>query len=212
MNRALTTLLIGFGGIGVGAILVVGLRLLAPQHAKAATLAAEPVAAVAPADTSRLEGRLERLETQQTRAAPVATASGTAAVAAPAPAPTQTPEEAQAEWIGRGAARQAQLAVEPRDAAWSKKTTERFQKEFSQLGAAAHFTVADLDCKTTSCMAKLRWDSYRDAESSWRDVMHAPYATRCAREVFTPVPTAGEMDKPYEASVFFDCIEDRAAQ
>jgi hypothetical protein len=129
-----------------------------------------------------------------------------------APQRTQTSEEASAEWARHKADREAQVAAEPVDRAWSRHATAAFRKEFEDLGTKAQFTVTDVQCKTTSCLAKVRWDSYAQAGQHWRDVLHARYSQNCAREVFVPSPPVDQTDAPYEASAYFDCTADRGNQ
>jgi hypothetical protein len=215
MNRIFTKIGIGAPGLATGTLIVIALisSLQHQKHKSASPPDPESTALPGLSDTSDLEARLQRLEQ---RAAPVPTAATASAAPSasgqgtPAPVATQSPEEARARWAARGAERAAQVAAEPRDAAWSRKAMDTFAKEFKQLGAMGHFTVSELDCKTTSCMAKLRWDSYSDAANGWRSVMHAAYKTTCSREVFAPLPNPEDADKPYTGSVYFDCTDDRA--
>lgn len=107
-------------------------------------------------------------------------------------------------------AREAQAAAEPEDRTWSREATASFPKEFEALGARGKLSVTDVTCKTTSCLAKLTWESYPDAVRSWRSVLHARYSKNCARKVFVPFPNPEQAEAAYEGTVFLDCTEDRA--
>jgi hypothetical protein len=112
----------------------------------------------------------------------------------------------------RKLARDAQIRAESDDPKWSRGAKQSFQNDFDKLSARGHFEVKDVECKTTSCLATVTWPSYAEAKKMWHGLLHANYAENCSREVLVPEPEQGQAGAPYDATVFFDCTEDRAQQ
>ncbi len=175
---------------------------------------ASPAAAEVPStvDTSGLELRIRQLEQRAAvetppRASSVPSVQAPASAGAPVSPP---PEEVARNWLETKKTREAQVASEPVDSRWSKEANAAFRKELGEIGARGKFTVGDVDCRTTSCLAKVDWGSYSDAESGWHQVMFGHYSKKCSRQVFVPAPDEEHVNAPYEGEVFFDCTEDRA--
>jgi hypothetical protein len=212
-KQFVTTLGAVVTGVVAGALLVTGVRSKLATASVAKPAAKEVVAApsTAPAgpDLRALQARLARLEAQGARGEHATPDDSAAAIAAPPSPPSQSAEEARAEWARHEADRKAQVAAEPVDRDWSRGASAAFRKDFEALGAKAGFTLTDVQCKTTSCLARVRWDSYAKAGEGWRDVLHARYAQNCAREVFVLPPSDDRAGAPYEATAFFDCAASR---
>jgi hypothetical protein len=213
MNRWIvaTGTLVAAGLFGGG---VVAARLLS-ERPEARAHAAEAVdAPAAAADTSNLELRIRQLEERAAPSPAQGAASSTAAPEARETAPSASvapsPEESTRRWLDQMAARKSQVAAEPEDRSWSREATAAFRKDFDALSARGKFKVSDVECKTTSCLAKLSWGSYADATKSWHGVLLARYTKNCAKQVFVPPPEPGQAGSAYEGTVFFDCTEDRA--
>jgi hypothetical protein len=196
-------------GAVVGGTTAAGLML----RRDTAKTEASPAAAEVPStvDTSGLELRIRQLERRAVETPP--RASSVPAVQAPASsgAPVSPPpEEVARNWLETKKIREAQVASESVDNKWSKEANAAFRKELGEIGARGKFTVGDVDCRTTSCLAKVDWGSYSDAESGWHQVMFGHYSKNCSRQVFVPAPDEEHLNAPYEGEVFFDCTDDRA--
>lgn len=199
MKRSTMILLLGMALVG-GIAAAFGLQLRGrPARPKSAientvevSVAPEPAISV-----------VRTFDTSANAVAPLASA-------AVAPPPQQSAEDAARQWAEQQRAREAQVAAEPVDRNWSREATASFRKDFETLGARDRFQVTDLECKTTSCLAKLSWGSYGDARKTWHDVLHGRYEKGCARQVFVPPPDQGQSDSSYEGTVYFDCTQDRA--
>jgi hypothetical protein len=98
---------------------------------------------------------------------------------------------------------------EARDASWASSTEAALRSELDGLGGDIGFQVRDIDCRTTTCVARLNWPSHGDALRQRRRVAQAAYSKECSREVYSP-PVADGTAGPYEATVLFDCESDRA--
>jgi hypothetical protein len=182
--------------------------------AGALSLSDSPETAANTADLDRFELRIQQLEAHRASSS-APTASAASIATASAITPTSGPsglsrEESARRWLETMRQREAQVAAEPDDRAWSQHATATFRKEFEAMGRPGKFWVTDLECKTTSCLAKLRWASYGDAAKSWRSVLHGRYERNCARQVFVPPPEPGRTDSAYEPTMFLDCTADRA--
>jgi hypothetical protein len=209
MNRTiLVTLFSSLVALATGSIVTARMRSDARPEVR--TIQVETTAATSadPAgarEYDALESRIRQLEMRS--AAAVAPAS----VEAPKPPPPQqSEEEARREAVEKVASRKALVAAEADDPRWSRAATASFRKDFEALGARGRFTVKDIECKTTSCLATLSWGSYSDARRAWRAVLHARTEKNCAREVLVAPPEQSQMDAPYDGTVFLDCTEDRA--
>jgi hypothetical protein len=133
--------------------------------------------------------------------------------AAPAPSSSasrpadvrETQRAATAEYWGR---RLDSHEQEGRDARWAASTQAALQADLDGLGRNAGFQVRDVDCRTTTCLARLAWPSRDDAMRQTRRVTQAAYSKSCTREIYAPPPAAGTAG-PYEGEVLFDCESDR---
>lgn len=71
--------------------------------------------------------------------------------------------------------------------------------------------IEQVDCRTTSCSVKARWDSYEDAVRTSRFIIANPHnKLRCATEILLPDPA--DRSQPYEATALFDCTKARIAE
>jgi hypothetical protein len=209
MTRSMIAMgiLVLFGLVG-GGVVAAALLSRARRDVHGPKAETTPIAFEVPAgkaDTSGLEFRIRELEARaQQSTAPVA------ASAPPSASVDPSPEESSRRWLDEKRAREAQVAAEPDDRRWSQEATASFRKEFESLGVRDKFKVTDVECKTTSCLAKLTWGSYSDAVKSWHHVLLARYTKNCARQVFVPHPEQDQGDSDYEGTVFLDCTGDRA--
>ncbi len=195
--------------LGVGAAVLTTLAIHRPgARAPGAVPASSPPSAVAAmsaspsrsAELAAIERRLAGLEAQERRAE-----------GAPAPAPEEAPPDPEQAW--REVRRQHDEALqrhreEPVDNAWSGQATSLLREDLGALADGRTFRLADLNCKTISCVATLEWPSFATASREARDVIAAPHRVNCATTVLTPAPD--DPAAPYRAEIFFDCAALRA--
>ncbi len=162
-------------------------------------------------DTEAAGAWIQRLERRAAETSPAAsTAAGAPEIVSARASSGPSPEEATQNVADLMKAREAQVAAEPDDPRWSRGAAAALRKNFEDLGIRSKFKVASLECRTTSCLAKLSWPSYDGAAKAWRSVLHAQTAINCARSVFVPPPEGDQGDREYEGTVYFDCTEARA--
>ena len=198
----------GFAAGGAGALLATSLHGLqwtpGPERLTAARAAADAPAkaAVVPSMSEpRLAALEEAVRTMQARAQAQAPAPDgarpAASVEAEAPPRASRPDE--------GAVHADLLArhnSEPVDPTWAPATTLTIQ---TQLAASpgTSYQLEGVDCRSTTCVANLRWSSRTAADQELDEVVGSTSAGPCTRRLTLP-NEAGERDA-YRASLFFDC-------
>jgi hypothetical protein len=125
------------------------------------------------------------------------------------PAPVfETQEEAAHRLSAAVAERERRHHADPRDVTWATSAEGTYVEDLRGLASSGDFQVRGVDCRTTSCRATLEWSSRSQAQAALRTVLHHNYVRNCAVELLLP-PT--ERAGAYEASVYFDCTDERAA-
>lgn len=131
------------------------------------------------------------------------------------PAYTQTSEQGQTErpftpaelaerWKAKWQAKIAGVQNEARDPAWAIQAELAFEKDFRERAHVLGARLVRLDCRSTSCLGRVEWDSYELAKSRFRDVVHADYSTRCANSI--DIGDAPEdRTRAHQAIVVFQC-------
>ena len=97
---------------------------------------------------------------------------------------------------------------EPIDYAWSEATTKLFQDDVQKLAAAHVFQMVDAKCKSTTCSVTVQWNDYGAALQNYSGLLHNDYQKPCFREVLLPEPAS--RDQPYQATVIYDCKDQRS--
>ena len=96
-------------------------------------------------------------------------------------------------------------AIDPH---WARSAQRQFHDDLSAWESRLGFETKAVDCRTTSCVATLSFTNYQTARASWMRVLTLPYGVNCTREVTLDEPT--EDGRPFETTVVFDCVDDRA--
>ena len=106
---------------------------------------------------------------------------------------------------------QAKLAAqdrETRDSAFAARqerlVTERLTGVTDDNGQALSVSLLSVDCRTTTCAARLRWADGARATDELHTLMRAVRPVGCAREIFVP-PGEVQPGAPVEAAFYFDC-------
>jgi hypothetical protein len=97
---------------------------------------------------------------------------------------------------------------EPVDQLWSQPSARRLREFLSALPTHSNFAVRSVDCRTSTCVAELRFPTYAVAQSTWRSILNIPNPLGCGTEITLedPQPAAPS----YDLSVVYDCGEVRA--
>jgi hypothetical protein len=196
-------------GVVVGALASVTLAGRRPPGPKPERGEAAQAAAVRQADLDRVEARLRLLESRPHQVVP----AGGAPVPSAAPkveegADEPTPEAGQAEFWDKVRRSVDAHIAEPADPAWAARTSASLSSDLTPLAEKGHFRVASLDCRTTTCLAKLDWPAGADVRHEYGKLLHEPYRANCTRSfVLEQKPSAsGEQ----EGLLLFDCESWRA--
>jgi hypothetical protein len=146
-----------------------------------------------------------RRASEQPLPAASAPATGDARVAERAePQPPPSHEELKRDWHRHFAERVQAASSEARDPSWAREVEHAFQSDFDQGRDRMQAELIRVDCKTSKCLAQVKWPSYRVARSRFPQIMHAAYTTNCAVAVDIGEEPA-KPDEPHQAAVVFEC-------
>jgi hypothetical protein len=118
-------------------------------------------------------------------------------------------EEQRARWISDHRAAIDRHTREENDPQWSSRAEKSLESLLRPLAANGNFQVESVDCRTTSCMAALVFDTYADARKTWPTILHARNHVGCITDIMLEDPDGGAK---YGVTVFYDCSEGRRAQ
>jgi len=120
---------------------------------------------------------------------------------------TSSPDEAARDLEQRFASDFAQHARDGRDSVWSAKAEGSLGSKLRSI--AGQREVRGVDCRMTSCVARLSWTNQAAARADYRNLLVASYEPNCATRIL--LPDAADPSASYEARLFFDCTEARAS-
>lgn len=91
-----------------------------------------------------------------------------------------------------------------RDPRWAAPTERAITDSLGKLAGDAHpsFSVAGVDCRTTTCVARLDWSDAAAARAEIRTLVQNADVS-CARQV--TLPDASSAAGSYQVAVLFDC-------
>ena len=93
--------------------------------------------------------------------------------------------------------------AEPVDSSWSASTTPSLRTGLETLAKDSKFTVKEVDCRSTSCIAVFDWPRYSDALSEYGKIAHARLDVNCSRGI--TLPDVQDKSQPLQATMYFDC-------
>lgn len=180
---------------GLGAPLLLGERAPRPPAPApvAAARAAEPPLGADPRVASlerRMAGVQQRLQAQETKEG--------------APKAGELPEARAEKERMAEAAHEAALALhrqEPRDAPWAREREQALTGQLTQAAPTVGMEVVGVDCRTTSCVARLRWADMATARGQIAALLDETARVGCARRIQFPDTGAA----PYEAELYLEC-------
>lgn len=118
----------------------------------------------------------------------------------PGASPEVTPIEAHAAAIARH-------MDSPMDLRWARASEESISSSLERLAARSGFSVANVECRSTSCLAEVGWADYRAALSSYESLLVEAYEPNCATEITLPDPI--DHGATYGATLVLDCSGSR---
>jgi len=166
----------------------------------------ERVPIIVQRDDDRLADRLSKLEAQMSAlpgspAEDPASASQRVGIAEP---PSSDPEARLRELRVYHEGRLQKHNDEPVDAQWSSSTQQLIKEDLGVLSQAAkRFTIEEVDCRTVTCVVRVRWSNY---DSAFHDVGHlasAQMRPSCATGIVLPEVT--DRSAPVAADLIMDC-------
>lgn len=96
-----------------------------------------------------------------------------------------------------------------RDPSWAAPTEATIVRELNAIDGG-RFDVDRVDCRTTSCLATVRWENYDQAVQDYPSILHGYFTVGCGRRVLLPEPA--DRNAEYSVRVIFDCEEARVEQ
>lgn len=86
---------------------------------------------------------------------------------------------------------------------WGREARYTFSEGISEVAPALGATVISVDCRTSSCVALLRWPNYDQARDSIARLTIAQYEPNCTRTTWLPPPD--EPSLVYEGALLLEC-------
>ena len=104
------------------------------------------------------------------------------------------------EFIGRHEA-------EPVETEWEKRKTEEIGSTLARLGTDLGFEVANLSCRSQTCVARVRWQSFEQAQAEYQAI--AFKSSICETMISLPPPESDAEGTEYEQVVLYKCERGR---
>jgi hypothetical protein len=101
----------------------------------------------------------------------------------------------------------ASHSQEPIDGAWARQTEGAFTADLTGLMKKVHGQLDSVDCRSSTCVAGLSFDTYSAARKASFGIVGNRYAENCVKTIFVPQPE--DPSSPYQARVLFDCSSTR---
>lgn len=98
-------------------------------------------------------------------------------------------------------------SIDPR---WSLQANRLLEADLGEVASRDHLQLIRVDCRTTTCLATIAWQSYASALSTYGDLLHGAYRVNCGRRILLPPPE--DRTRPYQAQLIFDCEGFRASE
>ncbi|MEQ9499925.1 MAG: hypothetical protein RIT81_23815 [Deltaproteobacteria bacterium] len=93
-------------------------------------------------------------------------------------------------------------AETPFEASWAEPAAAGLREELGRIAEDRAFTVAEVDCRSRSCVVTLDWPTYDGVMEDAGAVLHRT-TLPCANEAFVPPPD--DPAAPYRTEILFDC-------
>ena len=96
-------------------------------------------------------------------------------------------------------------SAQPANPAWSKSTEGVLRRGLENTAKTAGFRVSSVDCRTTSCVADLEWDTYSAMRQNLHTAVESSYDTLCARAAMPP--DEGRAGDKVTVPLILDCAD-----
>jgi hypothetical protein len=93
---------------------------------------------------------------------------------------------------------------EPRSA-WGRRAEGSIARDLEALVARIHARVLHVDCRSSTCAARLLFDDRAAAAAGFPEILQARYQEDCSVEVVLDDPTARDPSRPWETTALFRC-------
>lgn len=184
-------------GLGVGLMLMSGPRLREPRVREARPATPDVASASRPLPAPLVATRIVSDPLLAQRVAALEESAATQQPLSRAPVPSADEVEAMHD------ARVAQHGREPLSEGWAR-TTESVAREDFDYSQDGGYKLMNVDCRSTTCVLELTWQSRALALSGWKDALHKPSRLPCAREIVIPTG-AGTEGGEVSAQLILDC-------
>ncbi len=172
-----------------------------PPPSSALRAGAAQGAAPRSADLASIERRLQGLEAARQRPTDEATTP-------PHEEPPPDMEEARRESRRVHEEQIQRHRASPIDHGWADQAESMLREDLGKPAEGRSFHLADIECRTSSCVATLEWPSYEMAPRDAPFIAANSRKMNCATWVWTPHPD--DPAAPYRGEVVFDCSALRA--
>lgn len=98
--------------------------------------------------------------------------------------------------------------AEPVDGTWSGQATTELTNALHEIGVKGGFRVAQVDCRSKSCVATIEWPNYAAASAAWGEILVHQYRLPCRTSVYLEDPI--DVTPPYRTAVVYECPRDGA--
>ncbi len=102
----------------------------------------------------------------------------------------------------------ANFQSEPLDEEWAVSSSDLLRRNLADATADSEVEIVEVECRSTTCVATIRWPSYQTAFGSYRGLLVQPYSVNCRRSMSVPPPADPTIS--YEAHLFFRCERTRS--
>ena len=95
---------------------------------------------------------------------------------------------------------------ETRDSSWAGKAESAARADLARRARALRYEVLGVDCRSTTCVARLKWPSYEAARVSYRGLWAFDRKPNCTRIIILP-PKSGGAGDVIEVNILDECSE-----
>jgi hypothetical protein len=94
----------------------------------------------------------------------------------------------------------------PVDAAWASTASRTYQGDLDERQRRFNFRAGPVECRSSSCVAEVEWDSYAEAQRTFHTLVGFPTEMTCQSHISIPEPE--DMTLVYKSKVLFTNCRD----
>jgi hypothetical protein len=95
---------------------------------------------------------------------------------------------------------------EPFAPAWASETAAVVDRELSGFAEAGHFSLEKVDCRSSTCVADIRFASYTEARAGWSQITPTDHGGH-PFTVDIEIPPTDDVSSPYTATILYTAIK-----